>query len=129
MIIKHNNNLYNLDGWKKVRLEDGYCIITLPDTIKVDDDYYEPYEISLELVDEEYLYDFQREHEDYEYDWKDLREVRYRADDLIYNVILSEIIRETPLIDLDKFINIPKILNKANKEYEKEWKDADDYSD
>lgn len=129
MIIKYNNNLYNIDGWRKIRLEEGYCIITLPDTIQVDDDYYEPYEISLELVNEEYLYDFQREHQDYEYDWKDLRQVRYRADDMIYQSILNEIVRETPYIDLDRLIDVPKILNKANKQYEKEWRDDDDYTD
>lgn len=130
MIIKHNNNLYNLEGWKSVKQEEGYCVISFAKTIKVDDDTYENYEVSFELVNEEYLYDFQREHEDYEYDWKDLRQVRYRADDLIYNIILSEIIRETPFIDLDKLINIPRILNKANKQYEKEWKeDADNYTD
>ena len=127
MIIKYNNNLYNINGWKKIRLEDGYCIITLPDTIKVDEDYYEPYEISLELVNEEYLYAFQINHKDY--DHKDLRQVRYRADDIIYQTILNEIVRETPYIDLDRLIDVPKILNKANKQYEKEWRDDDDYTD
>ena len=127
MIIKHNNNLYNLDGWKKVRLEDGYCIITLPDTIKVDDDYYEPYEISLELVDEEYLYAFQINHKDY--DHKDLRQVRYRADDIIYQTILNEIKDKQEYIDLDKLIDMEKVLDIANKDYEREWKeDADNYS-
>lgn len=127
MIIKHNNNLYNLDGWKSVKQEDGYCVITFAKSIKVDDDSYENYEVSFELVNEEYLYDFQREHEDY--DHKDIRQVRYRADDMIYQTILNEIVRETPYIDLDRLIDVSKILNKANKQYEKEWKDADDYTD
>lgn len=127
MIIKYNNTLYNLDGWKTIKLEDGYCVITFSNIIKYDDDDYENYEINIELVEEDYLYDFQREHEDY--DHKDLRQVRYRADDMIYNIITKEIIRETPYIDLDTLINVPKILNKANKEFEKEWKDADDYTD
>lgn len=127
MIIKYNNNLYNLDGWKKIRLEDGYCIITLPDTIKVDDDYYEPYEISLELVEEEYLYAFQINHKDYDY--KDLRQVRYRADDIIYNMINNEIIRDTQLIDLDKMVDIPKILDKANKQFIKDFDIADNNTD
>lgn len=127
MIIKYNNTLYNIDGWKTIKLEDGYCVITFANIIKYDDEDYENYEINIELVEEDCLYDFQREHKDY--DHKDIRQVRYRADDMIYNIITKEIIRETPYIDLDTLINVPKILNKANKEFEKEWKNADDYTD
>lgn len=126
MIIKYDNTLYNIDGWKTIEQEEGYCVITFADTVKIDDDY-ENYKINIELVKEYYLYDFQREHKDY--DHKDIRQVRYRADDMIYNLILKEVVRETPFIDLDKMIDVPKILNKANKEYEKEWKDADDCDD
>ena len=114
MIIKYNNTLYNIDGWKTIKLEEGYCVITFSDTVKIDDDY-ENYEINIELVEEDYLYDFQREHKDY--DHKDIRQVRYRADDMIYNIILKEIVRETPYIDLDTMIDVPKILKKANKQY------------
>ena len=114
MIIKYNNTLYNIDGWKTIKLEEGYCVITFPDTVKIDDDY-ENYEINIELVEEYYLYDFQEEHKDY--DHKDLRQVRYRADDMIYNIILKEVVRETPYIDLDTMIDVPKILKKANKQF------------
>lgn len=127
MIIKYNNTLYNIDGWKTIKLEDGYCVITFSNIIKYDDENYEDYEINIELVEEYYLYDFQRDHEDY--DHKDIRQVRYRADDMIYQTILNEIVRETPYIDLDRLIDVPKILNKANKQYEKEWRDDDDYTD
>ena len=126
MIIKYNNNLYNLDGWRTIKLEEGYCVISFSNIVKYDDDY-ENYEINIELVEEDYLYDFQREHEDY--DHKDLRQVRYRADDIIYNIIIKEIIRETPYIDLDTLINVPKILNKANKEFLKDCDCADDNTD
>lgn len=67
------------------------------------------------MVNDDYLYDFQREHEDY--DHKDIRQVRYRADDMIYDMIINEVTRDTQLIDLDKMIDIPKILNKANKQF------------
>ena len=126
MIIKYNNTLYNIDGWKTIEQEEGYCVITFANVIKYEDDY-KNYEINIELVKDEYMYDVQREHEDY--DHKDIRQVRYRAEDMIYNTILKEVVRETPYIDLDTLINVPKILNKANKEFEKEWKDADDYTD
>lgn len=127
MIIKHQNSLYNLDGWKSIKQEEGWCIISFDRTIKVDEDDYQEYELSFELVNEDYLFDFGREHEDY--DHKDIRQVRYRADDMIYQTILNEIVRETPYIDLDRLIDVPKILNKANKQYEKEWRDDDDYTD
>lgn len=127
MIIKYENTLYNIDGWKIIKQEEGYCVITFSNIIKYDDEDYENYEINIELVSEDYLYDFQREHEDY--DHKDIRQVRYRADNIIYNIITKEIIRETPYIDLDSLINVPKILIKANKEFEKEWEDADDNTD
>lgn len=126
MIIKYNNTLYNIDGWKTIKLEDGYCVITFSNIIKYDDDY-ENYEINIELVEEDYLYDFQREHKDY--DHKDIRQVRYRADDMIYDMILKGVVRETPYIDLDKMINIPKILNKANKEFIKDFGIDDDNTD
>lgn len=126
MIIKYNNTLYNIDGWKTIKLEDGYCVIKFADTVKIDDDY-ENYEINIELVEEDYLYDFQREHEDY--DHKDLRQVRYRADAIIYDMIINEIIRDTQLIDLDKMVDIPKILNKANKQFIKDYDIADDNTD
>jgi hypothetical protein len=32
-------------------------------------------------------------------------------------------------IDLDKLIEIEKVLNIANDDYEKEWRDDDDYTD
>ena len=115
MIIKYNNTLYNIDGWKTIKLEEGYCVITFPNIIKYDDEDYENYEINIELVEEDYLYDFQEEHKDY--DHKDLRQVRYRADDMIYNIILKEVVRETPYIDLDTMIDVPKILKKANKQF------------
>lgn len=127
MIIKYNNTLHNIDSWKTIKLEEGYCVITFANIIKYDNEDYEDYEINIELVNEDYLYDFQREHEDY--DHKDLRQVRYRADGMIYDIILKEVVRETPFIDLDKMIDVSKILKKANKEYEKEWKDADDCDD
>ena len=127
MIIKYDNTLYNIDGWKTIKLEDGFCVITFANIIKYDDENYENYEIYIELVNEDYLYDFQREHEDY--DHKDLRQVRYRADDIIYNIIIKEIIRETLYIDLDTLINVPKILNKANKEFLKDCDCADDNTD
>lgn len=126
MIIKHNNNLYNLEGWKTIKLEEGYCVITFANIIKYDDENYENYEINIELVEEYYLYDFQREHEDY--DHKDIRQVRYRADDIIYNMIINEIIRDTQLIDLDKMVDVPKILEKANKQFIKDFNIADDNS-
>jgi hypothetical protein len=128
VIIKYNNALYNIDGWKTIKYEDGYCEIEFSQNIKLADDEYDNYRIVIDLVNDDYLYDFQREHEDY--DHKDLRQVRYRAEDMIYNTILKEVVRETPYIDLDKMIDVPKILNKANKEFEKEWKDdADDNTD
>lgn len=127
MIIKHNNTLYNLDGWKSIKQEDGWCVISFAKTIKIEEDDYQDYELNFELVNEEYIYDFQREHEDY--DHKDIRQVRYRAENMIYDIILKEVVRETPYIDLDKMIDVPKILNKANKQYEEDWKDADDCND
>lgn len=128
MIIKYNNELYNIDGWKTIKQEDGYCVILFSKTIKVDNDTYEDYEINIELVNEYYLYDFQAEHKDY--DHKDLRQVRYRADDIIYNTILNEIKNKEEFIDLDKLIDIEKVLDIANKDYEREWKeDADDNTD
>lgn len=127
MIIKYENTLYNIDGWKHIKYEDGYCEIEFAQNVKLADDEYDNYRIVIDLVNDDYLYDFQREHEDY--DHKDIRQVRYHAEDMIYNTILKEVVRETPYIDLDSLINVPKILNKANKEFEKEWKDADDYTD
>lgn len=128
MIIKYENTLYNIDGWKHIKYEDGYCEIEFAQNVKLADDEYDNYRIVIDLVNDDYLYDFQREHEDY--DHKDIRQVRYRAEDMIYNTILKEVVRETPYIDLDKMIDVPKILKKANKEYEKEWKDdADDNTD
>lgn len=127
MIIKYNNTLYNIDGWKHIKYEEGYCEIEFAQNVKLADDEYDNYRIVIDLVNDDYLYDFQREHEDY--DHKDLRQVRYRADGMIYDIILKEVVRETPFIDLDKMIDVSKILKKANKEYEKEWKDADDCDD
>ena len=114
MIIKYNNTLYNIDGWKTIKLEEGYCVITFPIIVKFEEEY-DNYNIDIELVNEDYLFDFQEEHKDY--DHKDLRQVRYRADDMIYNIILKEIVRETPYIDLDTIIDVPKILKKANKQF------------
>lgn len=127
MIIKYNNTLYNIDGWKVIKLEEGYCVITFANIIKYDNENYDNYEINIELIEEFYLYDFQREHKDY--DHKDIRQVRYRADDMIYNMIIKEIVRETPYIDLDKMIDIPKILNKANKQFIKDFEIGDDNTD
>lgn len=127
MIIKYNNALYNIDGWKTIKLEDGFCVITFANIIKYDDENYENYEIYIELVNEDYLFDFQREHEDY--DHKDIRQVRYRADDMIYDMIINEVTRDTQLIDLDKMVDIPKILNKANKQFIKDCDCADDCND
>lgn len=114
MIIKYNNTLYNIDGWKTIKLEEGYCVITFPNIVKYEEEY-DNYNIDIELVNEDYIFDFQEEHKDY--DHKDLRQVRYRADDMIYNIILKEIVRETPYIDLDTLIDVPKILKKANKQF------------
>lgn len=115
MIIKYDNMLYNIDGWKHIKYEDGYCEIEFAQSVKLDDGEFDNYSIVIELIEEDYLYDFQREHKDY--DHKDIRQVRYRADDMIYNLILKEVVRETPFIDLDKMIDVPKILNKANKQF------------
>lgn len=117
MIIKYGNSLYNIDGWKTIKLEDGFCVITFSDTVKIEDED-ETYEINIGLVDDDYMYDFKWEHE--EYDHKDLRQVQYIAEDAIYNIILKEVVRETPYIDFDKIIDVPKILKKASKDYEEE---------
>ena len=39
MIIKYNNTLYNIDGWKTIKLEEGYCVITFPNIITYDNEY------------------------------------------------------------------------------------------
>ena len=109
------NSAANIDGWKHIKYEEGYCEIEFAQNVKLADDEYDNYRIVIDLVNDDYLYDFQREHEDY--DHKDLRQVRYRAEDMIYNTILKEVVRETPYIDLDKIIDVPKILNKANKQF------------
>lgn len=127
MILKYQNTLYNIDGWKHIKYEDGYCEIEFAQTVKLDDGEFDNYRIVIELVEEYYLYDFQREHEDY--DHKDIRQVRYRADDIIYNMLINEIIRDTQLIDLDKMVDIPKILAKANKQFIKDYDIADDNTD
>ncbi len=127
MIIKHDNTLYNIDGWKHIKYEEGYCEIEFAQIIKLDDGEYDNYRIIIDLVNEDYLYDFQREHKDY--DHKDIRQVHYRADDIIYNIIINEVIRDTQLIDLDKMIDVPKILDKANKQFIKDFNIADDCND
>ena len=127
MILKYQNTLYNIDGWKHIKYKDGYCEIEFAQNIKLDDGEFDNYRIIIELVDEDYLYDFQREHEDY--DHKDIRQVRYRADAIIYDMIINEIIRDTQLIDLDKMVDIPKILAKANKQFIKDFDIADDNTD
>lgn len=127
MIIKYNNTLYNIDGWKHIKYEDGYCEIEFAQNVKLADDEYDNYRIVIDLVNDDYLYDFQREHEDY--DHKDIRQVRYRADDIIYNMIISEVTRDTQLIDLDKMVDMPKILNKANKQFIKDFDIADNNTD
>ena len=127
MILQYRNDLYNLDGWKKITHEDGWCYILFSKTPIQEDEGYEDFGLSFKLVEDDYLYDFQRSHEDY--DHKDMRQVRYRADEIIYKVILDEVVRETPYINLDKLVNVPKVIIKANKQYEKEWKDADDCND
>lgn len=127
MIIQYRKDLYNLDGWKKISNEDGWCYILYSKIAGNEEGELEDFGLSFRLVEEYDLNDFEREYEDYDY--KDIRQVRYRAEDIIYNIILEEVVRETPFIDLDKLINMQKILIKANKEYEKEWKDADDCDD
>lgn len=127
MIVKYNNNLYNLDGWKKISQEDGWCTISFAKTVKVEDGDYEDYELTFELIDEDYLFDFQREHEDY--DHKDIRQVRYRADNIVYKTLVDKIHDNTMFIDLDIVLDIPDVLKEANEDYEKEWKDADDNTD
>ena len=132
MILKFWGRLYNISNdWKKIYLDSEYLYISFPYVINGEDgeggSYSEPYELSIDLDPNEDSHDIAREHKDY--DHKDIRQVRYRADDIIYNMIISEIIRDTQLIDLDKMVDIPKILNKANKQFIKDCDCADDNTD
>ena len=68
MILKFWGRLYNLDGWKKIYLDDDYLYISFPYVINGEDvegvRYSEPYELAIDLDPNEDSHDIAREHKD-----------------------------------------------------------------
>lgn len=115
MIIKSNDSLYNIEGWRNITLDDEYVTITYFKTYQDDEGTIEVFENVIELIDEDYYYCITDKHDDL--DHKDIRQIKYRAARKVYEIILAEIEKKTELIDLDVLVDQNKLAEETTAEY------------
>ena len=125
MIIKANNKLYNCDGWREISREDEWVTISFFKTFEVDGET-ETFEHNIEIIDEDVYYDLQYRHE--EWDYKDVRQIKYRAERIAYDILMKEVIKGTEFIDLDTLIDQEKLCKDAEEAFAKEWEEDDEYT-
>ena len=121
MIIKANNKLYHCENWKLIYQEDEYACIQFFKTFKNEDDDTEFYEHTIELIDEDYYCAL--EYQNKNYDYKDIRQIKYRAIDMAYRLLLSHIMEGDDFIDLDKLVNQEELAKKAEAEFLKDFEE------
>lgn len=126
MILKFWGRLYNLDGWKKIYLDDDYLYISFPYVINGEDvegvRYSEPYELAIDLDPNEDSHDIAREHKDW--DRKDARQLMYRIASKSYDKVIEKLLDKTEYYDLDA--DYSQILKDAEAELVKEYEEYDE---
>lgn len=126
MILKFWGRLYNLEGWKKIYLEDYYLYISFPYVINGEDvegvHYSEPYELVIDLDPNEDSHDIAREHKDW--DHKDTRRLMYRIAGKAYDKVIEKLLDKTEYYDLDA--DYSQILKDAESELVKEYEEYDE---
>ena len=126
MILKFWGRLYNLDGWKKIYLDDDYLYISFPYVINGEDvegvRYSEPYELAIDLDPNEDSHDIAREHKDC--DHKDARRLMYRIASKSYDKVIEKLLDKTEYYDLDA--DYSQILKDAEAELVKEYEEYDE---
>lgn len=125
MILKYRNELYKLDGWRKIGKEESIIVIMFNEVRKEDEAY--PYELYLDCIDEDEVWAVMYKHKDW--DHKDERQLKYRICDLVYNKFINEFMSvikdESSYIDLDSIINFELITKEAEEELIKEYEEDD----
>lgn len=125
MILKYRNELYKLDGWRKIGKEESIIVIMFNEVRKEDEAY--PYELYLDCIDEDEVWAVMYKHK--EWDHKDERQLKYRICNLVYNKFINEFMSvikdESSYIDLDSIINFELITKEAEEELIKEYEEYD----
>lgn len=125
MILKYRNELYKLDGWRKIGKEESIIVIMFNEVRKEDEAY--PYELYLDCIDEDEVWAVMYKHK--EWDHKDERQLKYRICNIVYNKFINEFMTvikdECSYIDLDSIINFELITKEAEEELIKEYEDYD----
>lgn len=126
MILKFWGRLYNLDGWKKIYLDDDYLYISFPYVINGEDvegvRYSEPYELTIDLDPNEDSHNIAREHKGW--DHKDARQLMYRITSKAYDKVIEKLLDKTEYYDLDA--DYSQILKDAESELVKEYEEYDE---
>lgn len=125
MILKYRNELYKLDGWRKIGKEESIIVIMFNEVRKEDEAY--PYELYLDCIDEDEVWAVMYKHKDW--DHKDERQLKYRICNLVYNKFINEFMSvikdDSSYIDLDSIINFELITKEAEEELIKEYEEYD----
>lgn len=116
MIIKFYNNIYNIDGFKKIDIEDDVITIEFPNIIHDIEGEEMNYTCYISVEDKDIFYEMQNK---YNYDHKDMRWIRVNIAWKIYDMIW------TALCDKKDYLNITDVFENmcddAQKEYEAEF--------
>lgn len=121
MIIKCNNKLYNCDGWREISRDDQYVTVEFFEMFTDEDGSKGYCSHVFEIIDDDYYCCDRLLGNDDEFDYKDARQIKYRAAMAAYNVLMQEVKKGTEFIDLDVLLDQEKLCREAKDAYLKEW--------
>lgn len=126
MILKFWGRYYNLDGWKKIYLDDYYMYLEFGIMSNGKDvegePYSEPYEIVIDLDPNDDAMCITRNHKDW--DHKDERQLRYRITGKAYDKVMEKLLDKVEYYDLDA--DYQEILKEAEAELVKEYEEYEE---
>ena len=118
MILKANGKLYNCDGWRRIDREDEWLEISFFQSYDVDG---ESWKHDIEMVDDDYYTALSNTHE--EFDYKDIRYIKWRACDKAYAFIIRKFADGFDYLDLDQALDQEQLCKEAVADYLKEFED------
>lgn len=116
MIIKFYNNIYNIDGFKKIDIEDDVITIEFPIIIHDIEGEEMNYACYISVEDKDIFYEMQNK---YNYDHKDMRWIKTTVAWKIYNLMWKSLCNKVDVLNLDEVFD--NYCNEAQVEYEAEF--------
>ena len=121
MIIKANDKLYNCDGWREISCDDQYVTVEFFEMYTDEEGNKGYYAHVFEIIDDDYYCYENLDSSSDKFDYKDARQIKYRAADAAYKILMQEVKKGTEFIDLDVLLDQEKLCKEAKDAYLREW--------